>query len=659
MKPSLPRKTSPRTIDLGSRRWKLQGWRPFYWKARRSLETGGIFSPEFGPFVATVPGSVHDALKKSKVIPDWNMGLNSLACEWVEHRHWEFFMEIKAGEILPDAPVALHAEGLDYSGWILVDTNIVSTFSGALVRHKFDLTKFLRDGKSHRLSIIFDVPPEEQGQIGRTSLSRHFKPRYSFSWDWCVRMVPIGIWDRLSLVCGPSPVVVIGVTTKTADDLKSGEVIVRLQNKGKQTSRIELIVRSKKGGVIRRQASRFGKGMHTVRVSVRNPSLWWPNGNGMQNLYDVEVRELPNGHSLFRGAIGFKQVRWQPCEDAPEGARPLLCEINGRRIFLQGVNWTPARMDYPATPDSDYRRLIRLYQDMGCNVLRVWGGGFLEKEIFYRLCDEAGLLVWQEFPLSSSGIDNDAPRDSGAISALEEIATDYIRRRGHHASLLVWCGGNELQTVAVKSGVPSRPLDEAHPALAALKKIVARENPGVRFFPTSPSGPVFFAHRAEMGKGVHHHVHGPWDTASTEESWRDYWSHDDSLLRAETGVAGTASVGLIKRYAGNEKVWPPTVDNPLWRHSSAWWVQWKIFKKEVMKAPASTRLACYVALSQERQARFLAIAAQSCKDRFPKCAGFIVWMGHDAFPCPANTSIIDFDHHPKPAYHALRKVFHA
>jgi beta-mannosidase len=334
----------------------------------------------------------------------------------------------------------------------------------------------------------------------------------------------------------------------------------------------------------------------------------------------------------------------------------MICELNGRSLFLQGVNWTPARLDYPTTPDAEYRCLIDLYRNLGCNVLRVWGGGFIEKEIFHRLCDEAGLLVWEEFPLSSSGIENDAPRDPTALGTLKKIATDYIRRRGHHASVLLWCGGNELQTPDSPKA-PTRPLDENHPALAMLKKVVQRESPGVRFLPTSPSGVTFDAERRRMGTGVHHHVHGPWDSISTEKDWRDYWLHDDSTMRSETGVAGASSAALLKRYAGDEKAWPPTFENLWWRHNGSWWLQGELFLGRVMKLAPNKRLNTYIILSQKRQARFLALAANTCKSRFPQCAGFIVWMGHDACPAPSNTSIIDFDRNPKPAYWALQKVF--
>src|SRR5262249_14916180 len=164
--------------------WTLRGWRPNYWHQRKEVEGPSHWQPDIGPIKAIVPGSAQTALRAANLIPDWNVGLNSLKCEWVEHRQWEFRTTLKPLKPTLRESVILHCEGLDYSGWVAIDTNIVAEFRGALVRHQFDLTKFVADGRPHELCILFDMAPEEQGQIGATSQSKYFKPRYSYSWDW-------------------------------------------------------------------------------------------------------------------------------------------------------------------------------------------------------------------------------------------------------------------------------------------------------------------------------------------------------------------------------------------------------------------------------------------------------------------------------------------
>lgn len=304
--------------------------------------------------------------------------------------------------------------------------------------------------------------------------------------------------------------------------------------------------------------------------------------------------------------------------------------------------------------------LVGLYREMGCNLLRVWGGASLESEDFYDACDRAGLLVWQEFPLSSSGLDSVPPREKEVIDALCEVARHFVRSRQHHASLLMWCGGNELQEGYEDGDWSKRhPCDESQLCLAALARVVAEEDPGRRYLPTSPSGPSFLGKRENFGKGVHHHVHGPWGLGDFKDmdDWRDYWSADDALFRSEVGVPGCADVDLLRKHSEGLALWP--LDTPLWRHAANWWTQEERLGEKFAHLPPDKALEAYAEQTQREQAEGLSIAAHACKARFPRCGGFIVWMGHDCFPCPSNTSVIDFARKPKPAWHALKKVFAA
>ena len=602
---------------------------------------------------AVFPRSVQASLLAAGWIKDWNDGLNSLACEWVEHRHWEFFTQIEAGTAPQGGTATLYAETLDYSGWVLVDGKKVAEFSGALTRQKIELGDALTDGKAHMLSLVFGTPPEEQGQVGFTSRSAHFKPRYNFSWDFCPRLVPVGARGDLRLEFGAPAVELIRVTPRLREDLTTGEVAVRLEARGAGTVATVRLFQAGKNVAATTRSLTDGENILTVEAPA--VKLWWPNGHGDQPLYDVVVT-TGDGVEVARVRVGFKHVAWEPCEGAPADALPWICVVNGRRIFLQGVNWTPVRLDYLSVTTAQYRERIALYREMGCNVLRVWGGAFLEQREFYDLCDEAGLLVWQEFPLSSSGIDNWAPEDPEAIKRLEVIARDYVRRRGHHACRLMWCGGNELQHALGRKDGTGTPLTLEHPCLAALDRVVAEEDPGTRFVPTSSSGPKFMAFERDYGKGLHHDVHGPWNFDDMAQ-WKRYWAGDDALLRSETGAPGAASLACIERHCGDEKPWPPSGDNRLYLHACSWWLQWDKFKAQFDGLSEREGLARYVELSQAAQAEALAVPARRHRDRFPRCAGILLWMGHDLFPCPVNTSVIDFEGTPKASYHAVRAEF--
>lgn len=639
------------TIDLTKLSWQLRGWRPYAWRLPDELSWDVPAMP------ATIPGSVQTNLRRAGVLPDWNIGFNSLACEWVEHRHWEFFADL---EVFPgDGPFVLCADGLDYSGWVLVDGREMGTFRGTLLRHRIDLTDALRGGGKHRLAIVLDSPPEEFGQVGYANQSRFFKPRYNYSWDWCPRFVPVGVWDRLSLAIGEPLAEVTHLRAMPADDLRAGEVRVTL--KAGPKARSVSVTLHRAGQLVAQATQVLRAGTETLTLAVPSIELWWTNGEGAQPLYDLDVRvEDADGNtvSIRQERVGFKKIEWLPCEGAPVGATPWICQVNGRPVFLKGFNWVPASVDFHSTTEDDYRTLIDLYRDGHCNILRVWGGAILERETFYRLCDEAGLLVWQEFPLGASCVNSWPPEDPAVIAELEDIARDYIRRRGHHVCKLLWCGGNELQSdgSGSKTGI-GVPVDNNHPAMAMLARVVEEEDSGVRFLPTSASGPSFMADDKKFGRGLHHDVHGPWKLPGTMAEWETYWANDDALFRSETGTQGSADLAFLEKHADGQPLFPPDKTNRFILHTSAWWVQYDRFKDRFGDVPPEEWMRRYTEASSREQADALAIAARHTMARFPKCGGFMVWMGHDAYPCMVSIAVIDFYRQPRPAFLALAEIF--
>jgi beta-mannosidase len=308
--------------------------------------------------------------------------------------------------------------------------------------------------------------------------------------------------------------------------------------------------------------------------------LWWPNGEGQQPLYDVRMELLDAEGRVVDEAVrrvGFMSVRWEPCEGAPAAADPWVCVVNGRPIFMQGVNWTPIQPTFADVSDDQYRHLLEIYRDLGCTMVRFWGGAFLEKEIFYGLRDELGLMLCQEFPLSSSGLDNWPPEDIEAVEEMARIGESYVKRRRHHVSLAVWCGGNEVQG--------DRPADLSHPMLARLTEVVREHDLGRRYLPTSPSGPSFAADRENFGKGLHWDVHGPWRReGDVGGEWKRYWDENDALFHSEIGAPGASSAGVIRRFKGDLPATPGDVSNPLWRRTS-WWIEWPEFVSATGREP--------------------------------------------------------------------------
>jgi beta-mannosidase len=637
------------SYNLGELEWTLSGWMPYVWRQQRSIESGEAPAAEVPGIPARIPGSVQDALRDAGIIPDWNVGLNALECEWVENRHWIYTARLPDTWFQRADTYTLRALGLDYKGWILLNGSQIARFEGSLVPVTVELTFQLRPG-DNTLQIVFDCPPRWLGQIGYTSRMREWKPRFNYFWDWTSRLVQAGIWDDLLLeVSDGEQLGEIDCRTTVDTTNCTGALHLAGTATGGSGVGISVVLLFQSEVVVERDYTleQFRAGVEVTQLDI---DLWWPKGEGSQPLYTVEVRLVDAEENMLDGRVrrvGFVSVRWQANEGAPAGADPWICVVNDRPIFLQGVNWTPILPNFADITDRQYRHLLEKYRDLGCTMLRVWGGAFLEKEIFYDLCDQYALLVWQEFPLSSSGLDNWPPEESETVEALAAIGESYVRRRRHHVSVAVWCGGNELQA--------DTPADLSHPVLACLAHVVREHDPARRYLTNSPSGPSFAANEENFGRGIRWDIHGPWRAeGNLEDGWSHFWEHNDGLFHSEIGAPGASSAALFRRLKGNLPATPGTVANPLWRRTS-WWIEWPEFVSTIGREPHD--LDEYVQWSQERQARALEIAARSAKGRFPACGGFLIWMGHDSFPCTANTSIIDFDGNLKPAAYAVRRIF--
>lgn len=655
--------------DLSQLDWTLSGWTPHLWRMEQTMEIGASPNAELPGIPASVPGSVQHSLREAGLLTDWNVGLNYRECEWVENRHWIYevaipddwvaplFQEQASGT--PARVYRLNCRGLDYCGSVTVNGQMVAEFCGSHVPHVFDITLHLCES-GNVVRIIFDLPPRWLGQFGYTSRMTDWKPRFNYTWDWTPRLVQTAIWDSVFLdVTDGKQFEEFRCRTEADHEAGTGRIIARGSVSAGDGDSVAVSLTRDGSTVAETTVSVAEFGKSGIDLGGFAVDLWWPNMMGEQPLYDLTVRLLDaSGSELDRRArrVGFKNVTWAPCEGAPPEATPWICVVNGRPVFLQGINWTPILPNFADVTEQDYRKRVELYRDLGLNMLRVWGGASLEKQCFYNLCDEMGLMVWQEFPLSSSGIENWPPEDQPSADALGEIAESYITRRQHHVSLTMWCGGNELQGSpdGLKTG-SGKPCDLTHPLLDRLREITEREDPGRRFLATSPSGPVFYASPENFGKGLHWHVHGPWKAGGDLAEWHEYFAADDSCFRSETGAPGASSVEIIRRYAGDCDVMPATTDNPLWRRPLPWWIEWDQFVAERGREPGD--IEEYVEWSQDRQAQALVSAIGSCKDRFPRCGGFIIWMGHDCYPCTANTSIVDFEGNPKPAALALKEIW--
>lgn len=603
---------------------------------------------------AEVPGHVQDDLLEAGLIPDWRVDANSRAGEWASQREWTYAKDFPADPAWRGRRIILRFEGIDYSANVWLNGTWLGRHEGMMIPAEFAVSSHIRFDGLNRLCVIVDKAPDEVPQVGRTSAVRTWKSRFAYGWDFCVTLAPVGIFDSVMLlISGPVRLHDVWIKPRilSAPERAEVDVALTLDTDSPHEIGVEVLIHEAEGRLVaswKGNAQAVPKGAPFQQtLAVPSPRLWWPNGYGGQPLYRLTARIL-NGSDVWderRLTFGIRAIKMVPNEGAPSDALPYTLEVNGRRVFIKGWNWVPQSQLYGRTASARYERLLTLARDARCNLLRVWGGGLLEKEVFYDLCDRYGIMIWQEFTQSSSGIDNEPPVSDSYLDLTDRHARAMIPRRRHHPSLAIWCGGNELY-----NDLDRTPLSCSHPVIALLKERVAELDPGRIFLPTSASGPVENASTDKAGSL--HDVHGPWYYMGVKDHYT-FYNTIDPLLHSEFGCAGASNLKTIQRYVSAKWQWPPDATNTMWQHRGSWWLHRGLVDKLFGEVD---RLDQYVAASQFLQAEGLRYAIESHQRRKWRCSGAMPWQFNEPFPNLSCTNAVDYDLNPKLAYYAVKKA---
>ncbi|SDX38406.1 glycoside hydrolase family 2 TIM barrel-domain containing protein [Paenibacillus sp. CF384] len=651
-------------IELSGSEWTVTGWNRNQWKLGMSMELGFSINPMLPAIKAVVPGAVQRDLIAAGWLPDPNEGLRSMELEWVNNRDWVYERRFEVPDGWMQDRCELVFEGLDYRGLIYLNGEEITAFEGMFLPVTVDVATKLRVGSGNEniLQLVFLPSPEVDGQIGYSNEISKVKSRFNYGWDWCPRIVPVGIWKDVSLQTH-SALKLNDYYPKAvpAEDGDGGKVLYRLEAEIWRPGSYKLAyeVVDAAGDIVHSEKKIYELrrgGIHRIEheMSIAAVRRWWPNGYGDHPLYQARVTVYDAEGRLCAAdvkTVAFRTLQFVQNEDSPADALPYTLLVNGVRVFLNGVNWVPISPFFGGVTSEQYAHYLGRFKAMNVNVVRVWGGAITEKEDFYAYCDSHGLLVWQEFLQSSSGLNNCPPDNAAFLKELASVSRAAVIEKRSHPSLMAWCGGNELMWENFS------PVDERHGNIAMLKKLVEELDPGRQFFPSSASGPRFGATEEEFGKGLHHDVHGPWLYLGEENHYR-FFNHNDSLVQTETGTPGASRAERIRVLADRMSPWPPTKENAYWLHRGAWWIQWEQLSD--MFGPwdkERDELEQYCQASRYLQLESLRYMAEATRRREPKSSGFMIWMGNEPFANNANTSMLEYDGMPKPVYYAMKKVF--
>lgn len=602
-------------------------------------------------YPAKVPGSVLYDMWQAGKVPDPFFELNSKLSEWVPARTWVYRKEFETPKGWDGEHVELCFEGIDYEAEIFVNGSSLGCHRGMYTSCRFDVTgKLVKAGKN-LLAVVLQPAPFEQPQVGKTSLVHTHKSRMTYWWDFCPRMIHQGIWQDVYLECtGEIRFDNVYIYADFIEKERTAEVHMELQIKGKGSGEGCLLE-----GCFGEYSfeTRIEEGRGDVVLRIPSPKLWWTNGAGEPFQYEVRLRLLDQKGQISDSRnflYGIRDIRFLQNDGCRKAEGQFTLCLNGRRIYIKGYNWVPADVMYGTVQEEKLRHLIRLAKEAGVNMFRVWGGGLIETDLFYELCAQSGILVWQEFIQSSSGIENKTPEDEEYGAMMEKEAEIIIKAKRNHTALAVWCGGNELQD---GEGMP---LDGKDALLARLEKQVRKWDSRRKWLPTSPSGGLFLNSMDNIRRAPEKlfDVHGPWEHQGLEKHCLLYNS-GTSFMASEFGVEGMANESVLNRCVAREHWIPANKDNEIYFHRGAWWNNEPLVQETM--GGRLTKVEQIRKASQFMQYEGLKYAVESNIRRAMKNSASFPWQFNEPYPNLFCTSAVDYYGCPKPAYYGVRKAY--
>ncbi|WP_208543580.1 glycoside hydrolase family 2 protein [Rathayibacter sp. VKM Ac-2762] len=601
---------------------------------------------------AVVPGLVHTDLLAAGLIPDPYLDQNEKKVTWIGETDWEYSSSF---DWAPDGRDVheLVFEGLDTVAVVTLNGREIARTRNQHRTYRIRVDEALQEG-ANELVVAFASPVAE---ADRASLEIGYRPHtYShpfnalrkaacnFGWDWGLDAASAGIWKPVTLhawsgarLASVRPVVTVDGTTGRV------ELHVGLD----RASDAEVEVRASVAGAEAVASVPGGERTAVLHLEAAEVALWWPRGFGGQPLHDLEVALLQGGAVIDERSqrIGFRTLEVQL--DRDDEGTSFRFVVNGEPVWIRGANWIP---DDAFITRVDRERLARRMdqaESANLNLLRIWGGGYFESDDFYDLCDERGILVWQDFLFACAAYAEEEP----LRSEVEAEVRDNVTRIMPHPSLALWNGNNEniwgFEEWGWEKRLQGRTWGLGY-YLDLLPRLVAELDPARSYTPGSPwSGdPQIFANDLDHGSV---HLWELWNRV-------DYPAYRDAHARfvAEFGWQGPASWSTIQRSISDS---PLTPESPgMIHHQKATDGNDKLTDGLVAHLPLPDDTEDWHWAMSLNQALAVTLAIEHQRSESPRCMGSIVWQLNDCWPV-TSWAAVDGDGTAKPLLYALKHVF--
>ncbi|MBQ4575458.1 MAG: hypothetical protein IJA85_09760 [Clostridia bacterium] len=621
--------------------WTLAGYYTFGPFVGAAMENGSLPFPCV-TCKAHVPGSVTADLVAAGELENPYYEKNTLNREWIGNRHWVYTNEsIIIPESMMGKRLRLIFLGVDYKAHFYFNGQRLGEHTGMFEEIVFDITDTVKFGEANTLRICLEHTPFEHSYTGYITEKSTVKTHCSYRWDFCPRMVDCGIYDEVLIAADG------GVAPTYITPLWDGERLeVRYALDGSASKmKAELIY----NGVCETEAT--AKAGDAVTLKPQNPRLWFPAGAGEQPMYCLKLTPMgENGEVLgeFCVETALRSLSYKQCPDAPADAIPYKLHVNGKYIRMNGVNLCPVDLMFGSVTDERYERLVNQIRDGGFNAVRMWGGGNLEREIFYTLCDRAGIVILHDFlqsNITNCCLPNHEPE---FLSFFGGIMTNVARKLSSHPCIVMYSGGNEIRDPATGSTIG---YDD--PNIAMLGRIVEECSPGTLFLPTCGSGPYPLVD-PDHSERYYHDVHGPWVYMGVEAAY-SLWNNQRAMYNSEFGCNGMTNLSTLEKILAPDAFEIPLAEwitNPRIRHHHDGWDTYyrdsSLFGELNLKE--------YIAISQYLMGEGIRYALESGRRRDGENCGMLVWQMNEPWPNSACTNLVDYYGTPKLAYYMAREA---
>lgn len=607
-----------------------------------------------------VPASVHTALMQSGQIEDPFYRDNEEKLQWIENEDWEFQAEFTADvEVLAHKHIEMTFRGLDTYVQVYLNDSLILEGDNMFRSWTIDVKPYLRPG-ANMLHFYFESPTKkaeiawkELGYElpgGIRTMSR--KAQFHYGWDWGPKLVGCGILKLPEITAWNDFIIENLVIVTQSLTPESARLVARFQYRTDQSGPATIILRDGKRKLIEERKLYAGTHQDSVMFDIPEPKLWWCNGMGTPHLYDIALEVKRKTILLERHDVRMGLRTIELVQEPDADGKSFYFKLNGKPVFAKGANYIPQDMFQDRVSPDKYRRIIDDVLAANMNMLRVWGGGIYEDDLFYQLCDANGIMVWQDFmyacamyPGSGSFLKN------AAWEALEQI--DRLRQ---HPSIVLWCGNNENNEAWHNWGWQMQ-FNEAQRAqlwrdyktlfMDLLPNYVANNALGVPYWESSPS---FGRANPKSNKQGDSHYWGVWHDEEPFEifnkkvprfmsefgfqSFPEWRTIESFTLPSDRELESKVMLAHQKHPRGNALI--------------------AEYMKRDYRLPNTFQDFVYV--SQLLQAEGMRTGIEAHRRNKPYCMGTLYWQLNDVWPVASWSSIDSYGRWKALHYH-VRDIF--